>query len=132
MWLAKEYGATVVDITFRLATTVTDDGEGGEASGTTPLVIPVRLVPISGSNDINRIIENDFPGSSTYDYLFWGWVNDRRRYKFPKELRQQKRPIGECELPDLGDGRIECSIGLVNELAAQKIGEKFTCLWTAA
>ncbi len=131
-WIAKNTGATAVDITFRLARAISDDGEGGAPSGSSSLVIPVRLVPITGANDANNIIQNQFPGANTYDYLFWGWINDRRNYKFPKELRQQQRPIGECTLPDLGSGRIECSIGLYNPTAAQKIGEKFTAIWTRA
>ena len=130
MWCATNEGAIVTKITFQLATAITDDGEGGDATGVSSIVIPARLVPISGQNEVSRVIENDFPGENTYDYVFYGWVNDRLKYKFPKELRQQKRPVGTCELPDMGGGRIQCNVGIAIEGAAKMIGEKFTALWT--
>lgn len=131
MWIAKNIGSYPTEITFKLATAITDDGEGGTATGTEDLVIPVRLTPVSGQGEAARIIEQDFPGASNYQYVFYGWVNDSTNYKFPAALRKQRRPIGECEI-EVGEGRIECSVsGVVLEMAAKKIGEKFTAIWTA-
>lgn len=125
-------GAYQTEVVFRLATSITDDGEGGDADGTSALTIPIRLSPVSGRGEAARIVEQQFPGSSTYQEVFYGWVDDRRKHKFPKELRLQKRPIGECKL-EVGNGRLECSIGGAPlDVAAKKIGEKFVAIWTAA
>ena len=125
-------GSYQTTVTFRLATAITDDGEGGDASGTGAVAIPIRLVPVSGQAEAARIVENQFPGTSTYTSVFYAWVDDTQDYKFTPELRKQRRPIGECELPS-GVGRLECSIGdFPIEIAANEIGEKFTALWTLA
>ncbi|MEO1390221.1 MAG: hypothetical protein AAFV85_23050 [Cyanobacteria bacterium J06634_6] len=127
----KSIGGYETKITFRLATAVTDDGEGGDASSTGNLVIPVVLTPVSGQGEAARVVEQQFPGSSAYQYVFYGWIFDRKNYTFPKALRRQRRPIGECELA-VGKGRIECSIGAFPiEISARRIGEKFTAIWTA-
>ena len=127
VWIARELGSTVANITFQLATAITDDGEGGDASGTSNIIIPVRLVTRNvGSND-----EQQFPGANQYSYLFWGWVNDRNNPTFPNSLRHQDRPIGEVTLQDR-PGRIQCWIDASpNQDAACRIGEKFMAGWRA-
>ena len=128
-WCATDEGAIAVDVTFKLATAVTDDGEGGSADGTSDIVIPVRLVPIQRLGDVAGINEQTFPGSPTYSYVFNGWVNDSTDYLFPDSLRHQGRVIGAATLQNR-PGRIECSIGAfpIKE-AAEMIGEKFTAGW---
>lgn len=124
-------GAYQTEVSFRLATAVSDDGEGGLADSTSALIIPIRLSPVY-DHSAARIVEQQFPGASAYQYVFYGWVDDTRDYKFPSELRREKRPIGECTL-EAGDGRLECSIGAFPiEGAAKEIGEKFAAIWTEA
>ena len=130
IWCATNEGALTTDITFKLATAVTDDGEGGVASGTTDIVIPVRLVPVQRLGDVAGINEQVFPGSPTYQYVFNGWVNDPQSYTFPDSLRHQGRVQGTCTLQNRA-GRIECSISAFPIMeAAAMIGEKFTAGWT--
>ena len=128
-WIAENVGALVTDITFKLATAVTDDGEGGIAAGTGNIVIPVRLSPVTRLGDVAGINDQQFPGSPTYSYVFNGWANDPDNYQFPDSLRQQGRVIGEASLQGR-TGRIECSIPTFPVPgAAEAIGEKFTAGW---
>ena len=124
-------GAYQTTVTFRLATAITDDGEGGDASGTSSLTIPIRLAPVSGQNEVVRIREQ-FPNAGAYQSTFYGWVDDKRKYTFPAELRKQDELVGECETPK-GKGRLMVAVAdFPIEVAAKKIGEKFTAVWTKA
>ena len=129
-WIADNTGAITTDITFKLATSVIDDGEGGSPGGTTDVVVKVRLVPVQRLADVVGINETLFPGSPNYRYVFTGWVNDPASYTFPDNLRHQGRAEGTCTLQNRV-GRIECSISAFpTEDAASMIGEKFTAGWT--
>lgn len=138
MWIAEDYGTQIGTITFELATAVTDDGEGGVASGVSSVKIPVRVKVISQGQDRARVLQV-FPGTNSYQVLFSGWVGhkkDHKTYKFPPTLRNwQESPVGTFEYTDEDrnsySGKIEVNVQpfTIGDAASQ-IGERFDARFT--
>lgn len=129
-WRAKDTGTYPTTITFQLATGITDDGEGGVASGLTEIKVHVRLKPISQSGqrqEANQV----FPGTDSPRELLLGWVNDPSAPTFPNALRGWLEfPVGDVEFAGQ-QGRIEVQVkSFAIPGAVEKIGERFIARWT--
>ncbi|MEM9264505.1 MAG: hypothetical protein AAGA46_03180 [Cyanobacteria bacterium P01_F01_bin.13] len=131
-WIAWDEGTYPTTITFKLASGVTDDGEGGEASGLTDVDIAVRLKLVSQSKSAQ--VQQIFPGTNNTQVLLFGWVGteaDHTTATFPDSLRGWLDfPVGDATFSGRA-GKIECQVQpFVDANVAAEYGERFCARWT--
>lgn len=132
-WIAQDYGTKTGKLEFPIATSVTEDNEGGVAAGTSNISLAVRFKTLDpGSSDRARV-EQVFLGTNAQQWLMMGWVGtaaNHREYHFPQELRGWlENPVGTLTFKNgrsAVKGSLEVSVTpVVDEDSAAKIGERF-------
>ena len=131
-WIAWDEGTYPTTITFKLATAVTDDGEGGSATDLSDVTIPVRLKLVSQRQSAQ--VQEIFPGTNNTQALLLGWVgneSDHSTYKFPGPLRGWLDfPVGNATFSGRA-GKIECQVQpFALDDQAELYGERFVARWS--